>query len=222
VRFAFVEMLFALTMAEIGVQTADLVTRGPGIQNALPAYAHLLLALTLVATSWVGWTWSLAPGNVRDVRYVFSWEFVVLLLDVLLVIAYFIIVKGVDIQRPSDARVVIEPSAGNETLWVMIVFAGYSTWDFLTKAIMSAPDADSGARFWPRGSISLGCLIIAWATWYFLGKTTNPTGVVLVDAALLSLVLCYRAMKQGHWRWIAVTGIAYLGAFIASFRFRSQ
>src|SRR2546427_7071398 len=97
-RISFVEMLFALTIAEVAVQVANVVTQGTLDSSFLPAYSHLALATAIVATSWVGWSTSKAPGAQHDLDKVFSYAFVVLSVDVLLVIFYFIIVRGVDIE----------------------------------------------------------------------------------------------------------------------------
>lgn len=101
-RFGFVEMLFALTVAEIAIQLGELFTSDLVFWEAPTPYAHLSLALILVAASWVGWATSRAEGAKRDVKKIFSWEFVVLLIDVVLVVSYFILVKGVDTERAGD------------------------------------------------------------------------------------------------------------------------
>src|SRR5205823_1317152 len=97
-RMEFVGMLFALTIAEVAIQVANVVTQGTLDASFLPAYSHLALATAIVATSWVGWSTSKAPGAQQDLDRVFSYPFVVLSVDVLLVIFYFIIVRGVDID----------------------------------------------------------------------------------------------------------------------------
>src|SRR5947209_7190717 len=82
-RFIFVQLLFSLTAAEVARQSAELVLQGRGFREALPAYAHLVLATCVVATSWVGWSVSEASLRLR-VNSVFSWPFVILLTDVAL------------------------------------------------------------------------------------------------------------------------------------------
>lgn len=131
-RFVFVQMLFALTVGEVARQVAVLVD-AVAIREAASSYAHLVFATVLVATSWVGWTRSVAPGNQLRVDSVFSLPFLVLLLDVALVIFYFVIVKGV--EMPSVDTHIVIPSAKNESFWTLIIFLGYLLWDFLTKAV---------------------------------------------------------------------------------------
>src|SRR5262249_5704542 len=130
-RFIFVQLLFSLTAAEIARQIADFVLRGRSVWDDLPAYAHLALATAIVATSWVGWsvsTASLNPG--LSVVRVFGWPFVVLLIDVGLVILYFILVRGVEIPKEEHGSFTLTPSARHELLTVAAIFLGYLLWDF--------------------------------------------------------------------------------------------
>src|SRR5579862_6393754 len=94
-RHEFVGMMFAVTIGEVGLQAAALVQAGH-VVHFLPAYSHLILATVMIAASWVGWTLSPSPGATQDVSGVFQPEFLVLLVDVLLVIVYFILVRRVD------------------------------------------------------------------------------------------------------------------------------
>ena len=80
-RFIFVQLLFSLTAAEIARAAAELTLHDGKWASLLPAYGHLLLATTVVATSWVGWSVSEASLRLK-VGSVFSWPFVVLLTDV--------------------------------------------------------------------------------------------------------------------------------------------
>jgi hypothetical protein len=129
-RFVFVQMLFALTMGEIARQVAALVSQA-GIYEATVSYTHLILATFLVATSWVGWTRSEASKKLR-VEDVFSWPFIVLLLDVFLVICYFIIVKRAETPK-STGKII--PSAENETFWVLIFLLAIFCGIFLRKLL---------------------------------------------------------------------------------------
>src|SRR4051812_7548266 len=95
VRHEFVGMMFAVTIGEVGLQVASLV-QAKHYAHFLPFYSHLLLAIIVITSSWVGWSLSQAPGNRRDVDGVFTWGFWTLLLDVFLVITYFIMVRTVE------------------------------------------------------------------------------------------------------------------------------
>jgi hypothetical protein len=212
-RFGFVEMLFALTAAEIAIQASDLV-KYLGIDTAvLPAYTHLLVATTLVTTSWVGWLKSKAPGNRLDVEAVFSWPFVVLLLDVFLVVCYFIVVRGLDAKGSGDSIVRAAPSAANETFWLMVVFAGYFLWDVLTKALIGYADEQQktllqrlqSRRFWKRAWVSAACLLVSIVMWQLMRGFTRTWSVVAADGALIAVILLFRALKQNSRKWTAGT-----------------
>jgi amino acid transporter len=91
-RSAFVEMLFALAASQVAIHAADLVGVDVPWQTKLPAFAHLGVGFVLIVASWLGWRQSVAPGMKERVRYPFSVPFIGLLVDVLLVILYFIII----------------------------------------------------------------------------------------------------------------------------------
>ena len=56
-RYIFVQMLFSLTAAEIARELSSLALAGsPFTSDKWPGYAHLILAATVVVTSWVGWS----------------------------------------------------------------------------------------------------------------------------------------------------------------------
>src|SRR5262245_47372300 len=66
----FVGMLFALALAQVAVEGAVVMNSGLDVWTKAPAVSHLLLALVVISTSWVGWgrsTYSLSP-----VKNVFS------------------------------------------------------------------------------------------------------------------------------------------------------
>lgn len=199
-RFTFVAMLFALTIGEIAIRFAQLAV-DPQVRYYHPAYAHLILAGFIVVTSWVGWAQSKAPGNVQAINQVFSWEFVVLLIDVFLVVCYFIIAKGAEVPV---AKSDIKASADNETFWMMFVFAGYLLWDIWTKAVIK-PQSDSSfisrlrsPYFLKNLLITAGCLLLAviiWGITRSLGVLSNA-GVISIDVALIILVGLFRLLKQ--------------------------
>ena len=95
-------MMFAVAIGEVGLQSAALVRSGH-FEQFLPAYSHLLLATIMIATSWVGWSVSVAPGARKDVDGIYQWEFVVLLIDVALVVIYFILVRTIDFTEAPHA-----------------------------------------------------------------------------------------------------------------------
>jgi hypothetical protein len=223
-RFVFVEMLFALTIAEVATQVAALTAAGIGLRTAPSSYTHLVLATILIATSWIGWKNSAAKGNKLPVNEVFGLGFLVLLLDVTLVVFYFIITKGVELPVAGE----IKPSAAHDTAWLFAVFVGYFVWDILTKAV---PEPDPvvvaegttppphrgfgrrlfGKELWERGWKTVLCVLLAALIWFLVRNLSTQGGVVLADVSLISLTLFFRAFKE--WKsgeskgWIVTCGI---------------
>jgi hypothetical protein len=194
-RHEFVGMMFAVAIGEVGVQTAILVQAHDWL-HFLPAYSHLLLATIVIGASWVGWTLSPSPGARQDVHGVLQLEFLVLLLDVLLVIVYFILVKSVDFT--GEAEIQLHASAQPETFWILVIFCMYLVWDVLTKIVLYFSQGirepwfrTYGVRMIP----TIVCLFLAWLTKPVL-EVADPPHVLAADFALLSLVLLFRALKD--------------------------
>jgi hypothetical protein len=77
-REAFVGMLFALAIAQIGINAAAVIAASapavplqPG--SKVTASAHLFVALLLIACSWVGWRQSVSPGITEKV-FARAWD----------------------------------------------------------------------------------------------------------------------------------------------------
>lgn len=200
-RHEFVGMMFAVAIGEVGLQTAALV-RANHVAYFLPAYSHLFLATFVIATSWIGWSISVAPGNREDVKGIFQWEFLVLLLDVSLVIMYFILVRTIHF---SDASIfpTIDPASA-VAFWILMVFCFYLVWDIVTKV--------ATYRGWSEGSWlrkngwrmapTLACLLFAWWIWSQVGMA-DRVHLLSADFALLCLVLLFRALKE----FVSATGL---------------
>ena len=186
-------MMFAVTIGEVGLQVAALVQAGH-LTHFLPAYSHLILATMVIAASWVGWCRSVAPGAREDVEGIFQWEFVVLLLDVSLVITYFILVRTVDFAKERSPRI---DSASTVAFLIFAIFALYLVWDLVTKVAIYLTKRKGnwfrlyGARMIP----TILCLVIARIVWLTVEDADLPHRIS-ADIALLFLVLLFRALKD--------------------------
>lgn len=197
-RHEFVGMMFAITIGEVGLQAAALVRAGHPVR-LLPAYSHLVLAAIVVASSWVGWTLSVAPGARKDVKRVFQWEFLVLLLDVALVILYFILVRTIDFNKDNVAAR-IDP-ASVVAAWIIGIFALFLVWDIITKVAINLRDGSAtslstwfesdGIRIVP----TVVCLIAAFIVWWSVSDS-DPAHWIGADFSLLCLVLLFRSLKE--------------------------
>lgn len=195
-RREFVGMMFAIAVGEVGLQTAALVQAGSPIRY-LPAYSHLLLALFVIAASWVGWSRTQVPAAKIDVNELFEWPFVVLLLDMAMVVIYFILVRTVDFSGMNRR---IDP-ASTVASWHVAIFFLYLIWDLVTKFAMCPRAVDSQEcqkqvetkkRVWP----TLICLFLSVLLWrLFAAVDVRSEHLLAADLSLLSLVLLFRALK---------------------------
>lgn len=193
-RHEFVGMMFALAIGEVAVQTAVLVRAGNWV-HFLPAYSHLFLTAMLIAASWVGWTLSPSPGARRDVQGVFQMGFLVLLIDVFLVVVYFILAKTVDIAGEGSPK--LNASAHPEAVWILVIFATYFVWDIVTKIVIYLIEHRTEPWFRNYGSRMIPtiiCLGLAWIAKPLFDGADAPH-VLTADLALLSLVMLFRALK---------------------------
>ena len=220
-REAFVEMLFALAVAQVAIHAADLVKVSSSLGAKMPAFAHLFLALMLIAASWVGWRGSRSPGMQRDVESIFSIAFIGLLVDVFLVVIYFIIVRQVDIEQKGDSPVLLPPSAVPEALLLLVVFVVYAVWDLVTDVFSPGCIPHGlGARAWISKTARLGlvstiasdmCIFFIGVAYCIARRTEHrhdSTQVVLIDVALLLMIFFFRAIKAVEnplSRWFRIT-----------------
>jgi hypothetical protein len=194
VRHEFVGMMFAVTIGEVGLQVASLV-HAKHYTHFLPFYTHLLLATIVITSSWVGWSLSQAPGNRRDVDGMFTWGFCTLLLDVFLVITYFIMVRTIELGKlPEQPRI---DTPEKEAWLIVLMFALYLVWDVVTKMLAydKLRDGPWGRNCGLRMIPTLVCLFLAVVVrWQVAGFQLDH--YVNADIALLGLALAFRALKD--------------------------
>lgn len=187
IGFIFVQLLFALTVAEIARKTAQLC-EVTNLELKVHGFGQLVLALIVVASSWVGWANSPASQD-WAIKRTLSRRFVVLLADVTLVVLYFILISGVKAQ---DDQKAIALSARAETWAMLAIFIGYGVWDILTKLWPK----ESRHHYLARGWVTWVCTILALVTHLILGNKTTLSGVLGTDAVLILIVLSFRASKD--------------------------
>ncbi len=166
-RHTLVSMLFALVIAEVAIQASNVLTvagdRWGEIEIArlfesAPArdiwllvapMSHLLLVMILICMSWVGWSRSIYRSDTRDVTKIYSINFLLLLIELALVVLYFVLARSVELRHSSltsqeDISALIpNPSGAPEALWLTTIYAGYFVWDFF---------ADALPRYYPKSS----------------------------------------------------------------------
>lgn len=196
-RYTFVEMLFALAIAEVAVVASGIVRADATIIEKLPVTAHLILATVLIAASWFGWSASRWRRELPKVETLLSLNFFGLLLDVFLVILYFILVRHAEIS--TDAPFTLDaPQAVPEAFWITWIFAVYVFWDFLSDVWKEERSrsllASIGLTF-ASTACSIICVVLAYLATRVAEGIHSLWGVLFVDLALLSIVLLFRVLK---------------------------
>jgi len=190
-HLAFVGMLFALAIGQVAISVSQLIDyqlmskQTFWVWAVVPGYSHLLLAAVVISTSWVGWRISVYSGS--TIKSVFSWDYVELLIDVILVIIYFVLARAVEV--PSSHNVSLSPNASFEAITVAIIISIYVIWDVVSSR---SKLEKLKKRLWA----SIICTIISWCLVGFgIGGSGKVLAVLLGDCSLISLILTFRAMK---------------------------
>jgi hypothetical protein len=205
-RHTFVAMLFALVASHLALSTAALlqtcVQQCVDVSRLVAPASHLFLALTLITTSWVGWSASTTSKSAQQLTNVFQKSFIVLIFDILLVIVYFAMTASVemDIQK----LVILAPSATEEVLFISITFGMYFLWDIIYDVWMKLPSKrDQVAKHvfvfsFASMTVFVLSLFVLWLD--ELGPRTGSTlSVYSTDVALTSLVVGFRALKGAEF-----------------------
>ncbi len=208
-HFTFVELLFSLAVAEVAVKTAEFVdvlnSLGPAADQLWkfsPTAAHLALSLIVIAASWVGWGLSQSAADSSSFSSIFSKDFIELLLDVVIVVVYFILVHLAD--RWDPAKAIVIASCREELYCSVVIFALYFVWDLISKLFQPQ-------SLLLRSWASLVCLIIALLLAAQLHGVVRVSGILLVDGSLCALFLLFRVFKlkdvsQLTWvNWLSAT-----------------
>ena len=183
-RWEFVGMLFALTVAKIAENTAPLLAATWRLD--LVQASRLLLVGFVVASSWIGWSMSRAKGAEEPVGRVFSAPFAVLVIDVVLVIVYFKMAEGIGRGRKEDTIPL------PEALWSTVIFFLYVIWDVVTKVLVR-----NGRDGTKRMISTVVCLAVTAAILAITaGATASDFDVVMVNTALLLVFVAFRAAKD--------------------------
>jgi hypothetical protein len=201
-REAFVEMLFALAVAQIAINAAVGVAMSVDVSQKLPGFAHLLLALLLIACSWMGWRQSRSPGMKERITSVFGLTFLGLLLDVLLVVLYFIVVQAGEIKLGNAAP--DPPSALPEAKGLLVVFGVYAAWDLIAD-VFSKDCIPKGSMCFRIGKgfrvaivstfASIICFGLILLVRLFAREATSVLEVIAFDIALGAIILLFRSAK---------------------------
>ncbi|PCH68004.1 MAG: hypothetical protein COC06_10225 [Bacteroidales bacterium] len=198
-RFDFIGMMFALAIAQVGVELGEFYNQGLSIRDHLYVLTHLLLAIFIISSSWIGWQKSKSKGNKEAIIDSFSLSYIVLLVDLFLVICYFIIVKGV--EKPDS--VVQIANGDSEVFWSLVIFGTYFIWDIITKLIDIVDHKTLAWKlrwkaFFKRGYQAPLCFGIVYFLFKPMVDTDISDSVVILDIALILTFALFRGLKSDH------------------------
>ena len=209
VHLTFVEFLFSLAAAEIAMRFATVCDTGADwwSWNFLALNCHLLMSLILIAASYLGWQKSeISHRDTSKITSLVSWEFLEMLLDVILVTIYFILVHLSEIptlaaDAPPGSMPTIAVSLIPEAVCVPCVFVLYLIWDVISK-LPSRIDRKTGKPFGPgrlfrRGRISfiLATMSVTMSA-VFWDRSATAQDVIAFDIAVIGLVVLFRELKE--------------------------
>lgn len=219
-RYTFVEMLFALAVGQVAIYIGDLYGINSALEKKAAAGVHLLLSTILISASWVGWRKSASPGMETNISSIFSRRYLMLLIDVALVIIYFVLVRQVEMKNIGSDILLATPSAKPEAYLILTTFCLYILWDLLTdifhgRALWAYTAFNLGKKF-AVCSICLGSSILCALMSAFVSMAATKEDlytVVALDVALLITVLFFRICKQYERSFALFFGVDAHDAF---------
>lgn len=193
-RIEFIGMAFALAIGEIGVEIGKLYDKNIRIRDHPFIATHILLVVFITASSWIGWQLSTSRGNMSKLRDPFSLAFLVLLIDLLLVICYFVMGNNI-------GRAPTKPSANSEVVFSMAIFFFYCIWDILTKILVEHPSTYKISIVLSKKCLlkvyqAILCLLIIYLFIWPIRNEFTSRGVICIDILLLSVFIFFRALKK--------------------------
>lgn len=203
-RVIFVQMLFALTIGQVAMRVIDLIKHGGNPLVHPTAFLHLILCVIILTSSWVGWQLSQASENSEKINSVFSLQYVILLIDISLVIMYFIIVSwSFEIDKTGN---IVPPKVSKAVYWTMIIFLTYFIWDIFTKgfALVYRKGEPRYIKHtslrikpvWKRTWPTLLCLLIAIYIYKNMAGDDSINKSFLIYCILIILFFVFRSLKQ--------------------------
>jgi hypothetical protein len=197
-RIEFIGMAFALAVGQVGLEIGDFYSHNLKIHRHMYVFTQLLLGTYIIASSWVGWQKSKSRGHLQEIDNTFSKSFIILLVDLFLVICYFIIVKSV--EKPYESNYQATVTANPEIFWSLTIFGAYIVWDILTKWF----DFDSKTfHFTSHFKEYVGrlyqaplCFLLLIAIDLTVSEIHDERTVIFADLCLILVFILFRGLKE--------------------------
>lgn len=201
-RKEFVQFLFSLCVAQIAVFVAAFVATPQHFDaDKAAVWTHLLLALIVVWTSWFGWRRSVET-QVLDESGPFKRAAMLALLDIVLVVMYFVLIRSVELtnveqgKKASSFAALESASARPESRVLLVVFGTFLIWDVVSKGRLSLKFWSHPDWKWPVPSV-IALLCTGYVHFAASGvRAESVRTTVLFDMALICVVLLFRQAKE--------------------------
>jgi hypothetical protein len=183
----FIDILFAFTAGKI----LDSLARAQHIPPE--GWAHLGLAAVILLTSWVGYHAS--QNRTRYLIHFFNWPFWQFVLDVLMVVLYWLAALYIE----GTGGLATSPTARPTTVIVALLFVLYVLWDLTARQMALSSQYDGGDTQTKRRRrlVTLWCCALALLIVgvVFVG---HPTGgwVIVIAVGQILLLAGYRVLKE--------------------------
>ncbi len=197
-RFDFIGMAFALALGQVGIEIGEFYSAGLSLRKYPHVLFQLLLGTYIIASSWVGWNKSRSKGNLETIDNTFGKPFLLLLIDLFLVICYFIIIKGVEkpyLEDNMNSNITAKP----ELFWSMVIMATYFIWDIVSKLIsFNSKKFKFKVHFKTylkrayQAIICFSFLIILYNNIAYY----NSYNTILIDIYILMVFILFRGLKE--------------------------
>jgi hypothetical protein len=190
IRWVFVGFLFAFVISEIAARFARLFNSWRENAFAAPTFLHLFLALTIVITSWLGWSLAVVSGVYPSPLLVIEPATGLFFIDVAILVSYHALVSGINVEVVGESA---PPAVTHVLFWLVVIFAGYFVWD--TWLMVVEPRAGGWGHAVTSAIFCLTTFLCYVVVKDIRDASQDKWLVCTVDSALICLVIAFRLVK---------------------------
>lgn len=181
-RHMFISMLFALVVGQLTV-TGYAALEGfeftlEWFKIGIYPLSHFFLALFVITTSWVDWSNTFEEPNFPRLTKIKSKGFALLIIDIIILILYFGLIKEIDSPE--------KPSANPESTLFIMIFVLYIVWDLVY----------SSSELKKKVFEVIPGILCSFASLFILLLCSFYDYIILADILLLLTLFAFRWLKN--------------------------